>query len=71
MLHWTPEAVISLLATLFVAVLVALMANETWALAHGTDPMADKVRALSRRFPQGVFAFAVVLGLVLGHLFWA
>jgi hypothetical protein len=71
LLHWTPEAVISLLATLFVGVLVALMTNETWALAKGADPMADQVRALSRRFPQGVFALAVVLGLVLGHLFWA
>jgi hypothetical protein len=70
LLHWTPEAVISLLATLFVGALVALMANETWALAKGTDPMADQVRSLSRRFPQGVFALAVVLGLVLGHLFW-
>jgi type VI protein secretion system component VasF len=69
-LQWTPEAVLSLLATLFVGVLVALMANETWALAKGTDPMADQVRALSRRFPPGVFALAVVLGLVLGHLFW-
>lgn len=69
-MHWSPEAIVSLLATVFVAILFALMVNGTWALASGRDPMADQVRVLSRRFPQGVFALAVVLGLVLGHLLW-
>ena len=69
-LHWTAEAVLSLLATLFVGVLFVLMILETRALAMGTDPITDRVHDLSWRFPQAVFALAVVLGMVLGHLFW-
>jgi hypothetical protein len=69
-LHWTPEAVISLLATLFVGALFALMVNETRALATGSDPITDRVHELAWRFPQATFALAVVLGMVLGHLYW-
>jgi hypothetical protein len=65
-----PAWVISLLATLMVLVLFLLMVEETIAIAGGRDPLSNGVRALSRRAPSVVFALAVVIGMVLGHLLW-
>ena len=70
MLGTHPEAVLSLLATVFTGLLVVLMINETRCIAGGTDPMTDQVHALTHHFPRATYALAVVVGLVLGHLFW-
>ena len=69
-MHFNAEAILALLATLFVGFLLALMVNETRCLAAGSDPMTDQVHELTHRFPRGTYALAVVIGLVLGHLFW-
>jgi hypothetical protein len=47
------------------------MVNETRALAMGSDPLTDRIHELAWRFPRATFALAVMLGMVLGHLFWA
>ena len=67
---WTPEAVISLLATAFSLVAFVLMLQETLALGKDQDPVNNGVRALVRRFPRATYAFAVVIGMLLGHLLW-
>jgi hypothetical protein len=64
------EVILSLLATIFAGILFLLMLNETRAIAAGHDPLTDDVHGVSRRFPRATFALAVVMGLVLGHLFW-
>ncbi len=46
------------------------MINETRCLISGSDPMTDGIHDLSHRFPRSMYALAVVVGLVLGHLFW-
>ena len=46
------------------------MINETRCLISGSDPMTDRIHDLSHRFPRSMYALAVVVGLVLGHLFW-
>jgi len=50
--------------------LVVLMINETRCLISGSDQMTDGIHDLSHRFPRSMYALAVVVGLVLGHLFW-
>jgi hypothetical protein len=63
-------ALVSLLATAVAFVLFLLMVQETRAVAAGSDPLTNDVRAVGRRFPQFLIAAAVVLGMVLGHLLW-
>ncbi len=46
------------------------MINETRCLISGSDQMTDGIHDLSHRFPRSMYALAVVVGLVLGHLFW-
>ena len=67
---WTPDAVISLIATVFAFVAFLLMLQETIALGKDQDPVNNDVRALVRRFPRVTYALAVVIGMVLGHLLW-
>jgi hypothetical protein len=67
---WTPDAVISLLATLFSLVAFLLMLQESIALSRGNDPVSNDVRSLVRRFPRVTYALAVVIGMLLGHLLW-
>ena len=69
-MHVTPEAILSLIATLFVAAIFALMVNELVALARGQAPLADRIRALIQQYPRTAIALAVVIGMVLGHLVW-
>lgn len=69
-MHVTAEAILSLLATLFVGVLFLLMLDETRSIANGTDPMTSRLHDLTRRFPRATFTLAVVLGMLLGHLYW-
>jgi VIT1/CCC1 family predicted Fe2+/Mn2+ transporter len=67
---WTPDAIISLIATAFVGIVFLLMLEEAIALRSGRDPMSNGVRAVIRRFPRATYAFAVMIGMVLGHLVW-
>ena len=69
-MHITPEAILSLIATLFVAAIFALMVNELVALARGRAPLADRLRLLIQQYPRTAIALAVVIGMVLGHLVW-
>ena len=62
--------IVSALATLLVFALFLLMLEETIAIARGRDPLSNGVRALVMRVPSIVFALAVVVGMVLGHLLW-
>ena len=66
----TPEAVVSLLATAFSLVAFLLMLQESLAVANGRDPLNNDVRSVVRRFPRITYAFAVLIGMVLGHLLW-
>ena len=65
-----PGAILALAGTSFIGLLVVLMVNETRCLISGSDPMTDGIHDLSHRFPRSMYALAVVVGLVLGHLFW-
>jgi VIT1/CCC1 family predicted Fe2+/Mn2+ transporter len=67
---FTPEAILSLIATAFALVAFLLMLEESIALKQGRDPMSNSVRAVVRRFPRLTYALAVVIGMVLGHLLW-
>jgi len=64
------EAILALIGTGFIGLLVVLMINETRCLISGSDPMTDGIHDLSHRFPRSMYALAVVVGLVLGPLFW-
>jgi hypothetical protein len=66
----TAAAVISLIATAGAGIAFLLMLEEAIALRRGKDPMSNSVRAAIRRFPRATYAFAVVIGMVLGHLVW-
>jgi len=68
--NFTPEAILSLIATAFALVAFLLMLEESIALRQGRDPMSNSVRAVVRRFPRLTYALAVVIGMVLGHLLW-
>lgn len=69
-LAFTPDAVISVIATAFTLIVFLLMLEESIALRMGRDPMSNGVRAVVRRFPRVTYAFAVAIGMVLGHLLW-
>lgn len=69
-MHPNAEAFLALFGTGFIGLLVVLMINETRCLMSGSDPMTDSIHDLSHRFPRSMYALAVVIGLVLGHLFW-
>ena len=47
-----------------------LMLQESLALRKGDDPLNNDVRSLVRRFPRVTYAFAVLIGMLLGHLLW-
>lgn len=70
MFHVTAGAILSLLATIFVGVLFAIMLSETIALGKGQDPMTNLIRSLLRAYPRFTYVVAVVVGMLLGHLFW-
>ncbi len=70
MLQISPGAVLSLIATLFVGVIFVLMVNETIALGKGEDPLTNLIRSVVRAYPRFSYVVAVLLGVLLGHLFW-
>ena len=69
-MNFTPEAILSLIATAGALVAFLLMLEESIALRQGRDPMTNGVRAVVRRFPRVTYVLAVVIGMVLGHLLW-
>jgi VIT1/CCC1 family predicted Fe2+/Mn2+ transporter len=69
-LQISPGAVLSLIATLFVGVIFLMMLNETIALGQGRDPITNLVRSVIRAYPAVSYVVAVVIGMLLGHLFW-
>ena len=70
MLHVNAGAVLSLLATLFVGALFAIMLSETIALGKGQDPITNLLRSVMRAYPRVSYVIAVLIGMVIGHLFW-
>ena len=65
--------------TAFFGAIFLLLAFETWALftghtpislRSGTDPVNNGLRSIVRSFPRSVYALAVVIGMLLGHLLW-
>jgi hypothetical protein len=69
-LHVSPGAVLSLLATILAAIVFLMMVSETIAIGQGRDPITNRVRAAVRAYPGVSYVAAVVIGLLLGHLFW-
>jgi hypothetical protein len=67
---FTPEAILSLIATGASLVAFLLMLQESLALRKGDDPVNNDVRELVRSFPRLTYAFAVLVGMLLGHLLW-
>jgi VIT1/CCC1 family predicted Fe2+/Mn2+ transporter len=63
-------AVLSLIATAAAFVAFLLMLQESIALGQGRDPMTNAIRAFARRYPSVTFVVAVLIGMLLGHLFW-
>ncbi len=70
MIQISPGAIISLLATIFVGIIFLLMLNETIALGKGQAPLTNLIRSLVRAYPRVSYVVAVLLGVLLGHLFW-
>jgi VIT1/CCC1 family predicted Fe2+/Mn2+ transporter len=69
-LQISPGAIISLIATIFVGIVFLLMLNETIALGKGEAPLSNLIRSLVRAYPRFSYVVAVLLGVLLGHLFW-
>lgn len=69
-MNFSPEAILSLIATAFALIAFLLMLEEAIALRRGRDPLSNGVRSVARRFPRVTYALAVVIGMVLGHLLW-
>jgi hypothetical protein len=63
-------AILSLIATIGAGIAFLLMLDEAIALTRGRDPLSNSVRDVVRRFPRSVYALAVVIGMLLGHLLW-
>lgn len=63
-------AVLSLIATLFVGVIFVMMLSETIALGKGQDPITNLIRSVVRAYPRLSYVVAVLIGILLGHLFW-
>ena len=63
-------AILAAIATAGAGVAFLLMLQESIALQHGSDPLNNGVRSVSRRFPRSTYALAVVIGMLLGHLLW-
>ena len=69
-MSFSPEAILALITTAGVGIAFLLMLEEALALRAGRDPMSNGVRAFVRQFPRGTYVFAVLIGMVLGHLLW-
>jgi hypothetical protein len=67
---FNPAATLSLIATAGSLFAFLLMLEESIALGQGRDPMSNGVRSVVRRIPRATYAFAVLIGMLLGHLLW-
>ncbi|HEV3096352.1 MAG TPA: hypothetical protein VG104_04315 [Candidatus Dormibacteraeota bacterium] len=47
-----------------------MMLSETIDLGKGRDPMTNLIRSIMRAYPRFSYVVAVVIGMLLGHLFW-
>jgi VIT1/CCC1 family predicted Fe2+/Mn2+ transporter len=65
-----PGSILSLLVTIFVGALFLIMLGETISLGRGQDPMTNLIRSVMRAYPRLSYVVAVVIGMLLGHLFW-
>jgi len=63
-------AILSLFFTVAAFIAFLLMLQESLALRSGSDPVNNDVRSVVRRFPRLVYALAVLIGMLLGHLLW-
>jgi hypothetical protein len=70
MIKFTPEAILSLIATGAALIATLLMVDEAVAMRQGRDPVNTAVWTAVRRFPRLVYVLAVVIGMLLGHLLW-
>ncbi|HXM52267.1 MAG TPA: hypothetical protein VN913_03210 [Candidatus Binatus sp.] len=70
MLQISPGAILSLLATILVGVVFILMLNETIALGKGQAPLTNLIRSLVRGYPRFSYVVVILIGILLGHLFW-
>jgi VIT1/CCC1 family predicted Fe2+/Mn2+ transporter len=70
MLQISPGAVLSLIATILVGAIFVMMVSETIALSKGQDPITNVIRSVMRAYPRVSYVVAVVIGMLLGHLFW-
>lgn len=70
MIHVSAGAILSLIVTIFVGVIFVIMLNETIDLGRGHDPLSNLIRSLVRAYPRASYVVAVVIGMLLGHLFW-
>lgn len=68
--NFSPEAILSLIATAGAFVAFLVMLEESIALSRGKDPVSNGVRSVVRRYPRVTYALAVVIGMLLGHLLW-
>jgi VIT1/CCC1 family predicted Fe2+/Mn2+ transporter len=69
-MNFSPDAILSLIATAFSLVAFLLILEESIALGQGRDPMSNGVRSFVRGYPRVTYALAVVIGMLLGHLLW-
>ncbi|HEV2027680.1 MAG TPA: hypothetical protein VGS16_04005 [Candidatus Dormibacteraeota bacterium] len=69
-MNFSPEAILSLIATAGAFVAFLVMLQESIALSQGKDPVSNGVRSVVRRYPRVTYALAVVIGMLLGHLLW-
>jgi hypothetical protein len=69
-LQISPGAILSLIATLFVGAIFLLMLSETIALGKGQDPITNVIRSVVRAYPGVSYVVAVIIGMLLGHIFW-
>jgi hypothetical protein len=69
-LQISPGGILSLLVTIFVGIVFLLMLNETIALGKGQAPLTNLIRSLVRAYPRFSYVVAVIIGMLLGHLFW-
>jgi hypothetical protein len=47
-----------------------MMLSETIALGKGQDPITNLIRSVVRAYPGFSYVVAVLIGMLLGHLFW-
>jgi hypothetical protein len=53
-----------------VGAIFLMMVSETIALGKGQDPITNLLRSVVRAYPGVSYVVAVLIGMLLGHLFW-